>query len=61
MRVDRASNHFAVGFIEFFSLVRKFNNFSGTHKSEVKRIEEQNNVFSSIIFKTNFFEISFEN
>ena len=57
VRVNRSSNYFTVNFLEFISSVTVRNNFSWANKSEVQRVEEEHNIFSSIVRELDIFEL----
>jgi hypothetical protein len=61
MGVYRAPDHFTIEFLpEIFSLVRESNNFSGTHKGEIERIEKKQQVFILIVIERYVFELVVE-
>ena len=58
MQVDKVQNFTC--FSEELGLLRELDDFSGTDKGEVERIEEQNDIFSLVISQVDILEISLE-
>ena len=54
------SDDFTIDFAEFFSLVIEGNDLSGAYESKIKRVEEENNVFSLIGLDVNVDKVVFE-
>lgn len=48
MWVNRDGNEFAIKFSELFGLVIEGDDFSGADEGEIKRVEEEDNVFAIV-------------
>jgi hypothetical protein len=46
VRIHRSANHLAVEFLKFIGSITESNDLRGTHKSKVKRVKEEHNIFS---------------
>jgi hypothetical protein len=58
VRVNRASNNFAVGFSKLWSFVIESGDFCWADESEIEWVEEEANVFSFVVAETDFFEFA---
>ena len=58
--VSGACNDLASFFGEFIGFVRELADFSWANESEIKRIEEKENVLALELFKANFLEFVFK-
>ena len=56
--VDRAGNQFAVDILECFGGVVEGTDLCRAHKGEVERVEEEDNVFASVVRQANLLESS---
>ncbi|EGW02468.1 hypothetical protein I79_018301 [Cricetulus griseus] len=48
VRIHRNSNQLAVEFLKFFCPITESNDLSGAHKSKIKRVKEEYDIFPSV-------------
>jgi hypothetical protein len=56
LRVDRAAKYLTACLFELFGFVGEVQNFSGTNKSKVEWVEEQQQILVLIVIKRYFLE-----
>jgi len=59
-RVNRTAKNFAVVGSELIRVLAEVDDFCGTYKGEVQRVEEQNNVFSLVLVQADGLELALE-